>query len=431
MTSLWSLVILLVILVIIDLTITAAQTAFLHASLPRLLYQRDQDGRRKDSTALLVQASIRTQSSLSLARLVIRLLLAGTTVLILLDQGNLLNPMLSLGVLVFAALLLFILEWVVDGVVLQDATSWALRLTFYTRMVTIILSPFIRLVQLFFGSRQTILGVAGMISVTEDDLRTLVDAGPPEEGQLEQDERKMIHSIFELGSTLVREIMVPRIDMAALDVNTSLPDAVDEFMNSGHSRLPVYEETVDNVLGLLYAKDLLLVWQQKSKLESLRPLLREAYFVPEAKKVDELLAELQRQRVHMAIVVDEYGGIAGLVTLEDIVEEIVGEIQDEYDEAEELPYEEISEGEFIFQGRIGLDDFNEVANSHLPKDEADTLAGFIYSRMGRVPSSGETLQVDNLQMTIEQVSGRRIRKVRVRAVLPMPPADEKVTNDKE
>jgi CBS domain containing-hemolysin-like protein len=270
-----------------------------------------------------------------------------------------------------------------------------------------------------------------MISVTEDDLRTLVDAGPPEEGQLEQDERKMIHSIFELGSTLVREIMVPRIDMAALDVNTSLPDAVDEFMNSGHSRLPVYEETVDNVLGLLYAKDLLLVWQQKSKLESLRPLLREAYFVPEAKKVDELLAELQRQRVHMAIVVDEYGGIAGLVTLEDIVEEIVGEIQDEYDEAEELPYEEISEGEFIFQGRIGLDDFNEVANSHLPKDEADTLAGFIYSRMGRVPSSGETLQVDNLQMTIEQVSGRRIRKVRVRAVLPMPPADEKVTNDKE
>lgn len=133
----------------------------------------------------------------------------------------------------------------------------------------------------------------------------------------------------------------------------------------------------------------------------------------------------------MAIVVDEYGGIAGLVTLEDIVEEIVGEIQDEYDEAEELPYEEISEGEFIFQGRIGLDDFNEVANSHLPKDEADTLAGFIYSRMGRVPSSGETLQVDNLQMTIEQVSGRRIRKVRVRAALPMPPADEKVTNDKE
>ena len=427
MDNIWLLASLLLLFVLIDLMTSGAQTAFLHASLPRLLYQRDQDGRRTDSTAMLVQASIRTQSSLSLMRLLMRFLLAGMIIIILLDQAKLVNPLVGLGVLALAALGLFILEWVVDGVVLRDATRWALRLTIYTRMVTILLSPFVKLVQLFFGSRQTILGVAGTISVTEDDLRTLVDAGPPE-GQLEQDERKMIHSIFELGNTLVREIMVPRIDILALDVNTPLPDAVAMFMNSGHSRLPVYEETVDNVLGLLYAKDLLHVWQEKSKLESLRPLLREAYFVPEAKKVDELLAELQRQRVHMAIVVDEYGGIAGLVTLEDIVEEIVGEIQDEYDQAEELPYEELSEGEFIFQGRIGLDDFNEIMNSHLPKDEADTLAGFIYNRIGRVPSNGETLEADNLRMIIEQVSGRRIRKVHVWAVLPMSPADEKVSN---
>jgi CBS domain containing-hemolysin-like protein len=427
----WVLVLVLVVLVLLDLTTTAAQTAFLHASLPRLLYQREQDKTKAtDSTAQLVQASIRTQSGLTLTRMIIRLLLAGSVVLLTIHQTGMTSLLLSLPVLIVAGLVLFAFEWVVDGVVLQDATGWALRLTWYTRVVTAIFSPYVRIVQLFFGGRQTILGVAGTISVTEDDLRTLVEAGPPE-GQLDSGERQMIHSIFELGSTLAREIMIPRIDVVALDVNTGLDEAVKVFMETGHSRLPVYEETVDNVLGLLYAKDLLRVWQEGNQLDSLQPLLRRAYFVPEAKKVDELLAEMQKRRVHVAIVVDEYGGIAGLVTLEDIVEEIVGEIQDEYDQAEELPYELLSPGEFIFQGRIGLDDFNEITNSHIPKEEADTLAGLIYSRFGRVPTSGETLQVDNLQLTVEQVSGRRIRKVRVQSGHSLPPTDERVTNANE
>ncbi len=409
MVSTWALVLLLALVIILDLTTTAAQTAFLHASLPRLIYQREQEIKKNNSTTSLAQASILTQSSLSLVRLLVRFLLAGISLMIYLDQASWLSPMIGLAVLLLAGFILFALEWIIDGIVLKDATGWALRLTWYTRVVSGVLSPFIRLVQYLAGGRQNVLGEAGTISVTEDDLRSLVDAGPPE-GQLEQGERRMIHSIFELGSTLVREIMVPRMDMFAMDADTPLPEAVNMLMKTGHSRVPVYEETVDNILGLLYAKDLLRVWQEGSQHETLRTLLRRAYFVPEAKKVDELLAEMQRQRVHMAIVVDEYGGVAGLVTLEDIVEEIVGEIQDEYDQAEELPFVQVSDGEYIFQGKIGLDDFNEVANSHLPKDEADTLAGLIYSRMGRVPSNGERLQVDNLQMTIEQVSGRRIRK---------------------
>jgi CBS domain containing-hemolysin-like protein len=159
-------------------------------------------------------------------------------------------------------------------------------------------------------------------------------------------------------------------------------------------------------------------------------LLRPAYFIPEAKKVDELLAEMQLQRIHMAIVVDEYGGIAGLVTLEDIVEEIIGEIQDEYDLSEELPYQEISEHEYLFQGRINLDDFNELMDSHLPIDEADTLGGFMYSQIGRVPLGGEQVQFGDLLLTVEQVSGRRIRKVRaqktsqVQGVQHEPPKDD-------
>src|SRR4030042_2707746 len=198
----------------------------------------------------------------------------------------------------------------------------------------------------------------------------------------------MIFSIFQLGDTLAREIMIPRIDMQALEVNTPLPVAIDALLKSGHSRVPIYEESIDNMLGLLYAKDILSAWYEGDQLQSLHKLLRPAYFVPEAKKVDELLNEMQVQRVHMAIVVDEYGGIAGLGKLEDMVEEIVGEIQDEYDQAEEAPYTEQIDGSYLFLGRVDRDDFNEIVGSPLPKEEAETLGGFIYSQLGRGPGVG-------------------------------------------
>jgi CBS domain containing-hemolysin-like protein len=254
--------------------------------------------------------------------------------------------------------------------------------------------------------------------VTEDEVKTLVDAGQ-EEGVFEQGERRMIYSVFELGDTLAREIMVPRIDMLVLDVTTPLLEAIDVLLQSGHSRVPVFEDTVDHTLGLLYAKDLLRISRQGDSLNSLRDLLRPAYFVPEAKKVDELLAEMQSRRIHMAIVVDEYGGVAGLVTLEDIVEEVVGEIRDEYDQEEEFPYQALADGEYVFLGRVGMDDFNEIMGSDLPTDDADTLGGYIYSQLGRVPIVGESVQQGNLLLTVELVSARRIRKVRARWLMPV------------
>jgi putative hemolysin len=153
---------------------------------------------------------------------------------------------------------------------------------------------------------------------------------------------------------------------------------------------------------------------------ALRGVTRPAYFVPEAKKVDELLDEMQARRIHMAIVIDEYGGVAGLVTLEDIVEEIVGEIRDEYDQLEESPYQKVGEDEMIFLGRVDLGDFNELMGTNLLKDEAETIGGFMYNRIGRVPESGESIQVDDLELTAEQVSGRRIRKIRARRVTSLP-----------
>jgi putative hemolysin len=256
----------------------------------------------------------------------------------------------------------------------------------------------------------------GLPIVTEDEIKTLVDAGE-EGGVLEEDEKEMIYSIFEFGETLAREVMVSRLDIVALEANTPLLDAVDVITRHNHSRVPVYENNVDNVVGILYAKDLLKVLREKGRTEAnqinLRNLVRPATFTPESKKVDELLEEMQKRRMHMAIVIDEYGGTAGLVTIEDILEEIVGEIQDEYDQAEEPWIQPVNDREWIVDARTNLDDVNDLLKSHIPIDDSDTLGGFIYSQLGKVPLPGDEVVHESVLLKVINVIGRRIGKVRV------------------
>jgi putative hemolysin len=369
-------------------------------------------GERVNSTSVLLHYMPRIRASLNLVLLLVRFLAAGLCINLAFQLLQV-APLWALAVgLILGAFLWFWFEWAVESHANRNPEFWALRLNPLVKSLMWVLAFLVWLPLTASGEAQN--GAVEFTSnVTEDELKTLVDAGQ-EEGVIQQGERRMIYSIFQLSDTLAREIMVPRIDMLALDVTTPLNDAVRALLRSGHSRVPVFEESVDNMLGLLYAKDLLRVWQEGSHLESLRDLLRPAYFVPEAKKADELLAEMQSQRIHMAVVVDEYGGVAGLVTLEDIVEEILGEIRDEYDQAEESPYLVDKDGDYIFQGRVDLDDFNEILGSQLPKDEADTIGGFIYSRLGRVPDVGDQVEENHLLLVVDQVSGRRIRKVRAR-----------------
>jgi putative hemolysin len=398
------------ILVFLDLLTAAARSSLVNASLSRLMGQADLKEGQLNRNQPFLSSIYSMRVGTRLAQSLLHFLLAGSAIGIVWPW--LMDPSLSIWIvmgLLFVGLLVSWAEWLVEEWAANNADEWALKLNPFSKFITGILYPLL-VVPLKMSSRvrqsESILA-----SVTEDELKSLVDAGQ-QEGLLEKDERKMIYSIFRLGDTIAREIMIPRIDIMALDVETPLIEAVDTLLQSGYSRVPVYEETVDNVLGVLYTKDLLNVWREGNEVNSLRALLRPAYFVPEAKKVDELLAEMQSSRVHLAVVVDEYGGVAGVVSLEDIVEEIVGEIQDEYDQAEELPFQQLGKGEYIFQGRVDLDDFNEVMESYLPVDEADTIGGFIYNRIGRVPTTGESIHVDNLKLTVEQVTGRRIRKVR-------------------
>lgn len=397
---------------------TAASSGFTGVNLARLLTHREENEKQVDRSLILLKDSLRSRMSLQLMQMLARGLIFGMLVLLvwqLTDRNP--EPLSLAGLLLLVALVLGWLEWLVSEQIARSAEQWLLRMSGFIRGISLLLYPLASVPMTVVSEANGELETT--TRVTEAELKTLVDAGQ-QEGVLEKEERKMIYSVIALGDTLAREIMVPRIDVLALDVDTPLHKAVDALLKSGYSRIPVYEETIDHILGLLYAKDLLDAWRTDSQNTKIRKILRPAYFVPEAKKLDELLAEMQSRRVHMAIVVDEYGGVAGLVTLEDIVEEIVGEIRDEYDHSEEAFYQQVTAGEYVFSGRIPLDDFNELMDSNLPDDDADTLGGYIYSQIGRVPIGGESVQVENLLLTVEQVSKRRIRKIHAKYLPPSP-----------
>jgi CBS domain containing-hemolysin-like protein len=245
--------------------------------------------------------------------------------------------------------------------------------------------------------------------VTEEEIRHLVDVAEEEE-EIEEDERELIHSVFEFGDTTVREVMVPRPDMVTVPSGAVLDEALNIIIEAGYSRIPIFQGDNDNIIGLLYAKDLLKALHEGKKDMRVAQLGRGPTFVPEQKKVSELLREMQEQHVHMAIVVDEYGGTAGLVTIEDLIEEIVGEIVDEYDKEEPL-VEPLGNGVIRVDAKMPIDEINELLDVELPHEEWNTVGGLVFGLLGRVPQEGESVRFDGIDFKTERITGRRIQKV--------------------
>jgi CBS domain containing-hemolysin-like protein len=233
---------------------------------------------------------------------------------------------------------------------------------------------------------------------------------------LQEEEREMIRGVMELEFTVVREVMVPRTDIVAIDADEDFDTLARLIADRGLSRIPVYEGDIDHVLGIAHAKELLRHLTNGSSHPPLREIIRPAYVVPESKKVHELLREMKAKHLSIAIVVDEYGGTAGIVALEDLVEEIVGEIRDEYDPPGE-EVQQLSEDEAIVDGRVPIDEINERFDSHLQKEDFDSVGGFIVNELGRMPTIGDTVQADGLSMKVVSVAGRRVKKVRVTRVI--------------
>ena len=249
----------------------------------------------------------------------------------------------------------------------------------------------------------------------------------PENTILEQDEKKMIRSIVHFSNTMIREIMIPRVEIDALELETPLDEAARLIQESGHSRVPIYNDEIDRIVGVLYAKDLLQAYVEQ-RIVTISDLMRQPLFAPESKMAGDLLNEMKSSGIHMAVVVDEYGGTSGIVSMEDIVEEIVGEIRDEYDDREEELVQEIGKDEYSFLGRIDLEDVNEYLGTHLTRESADTLAGFLYSQIGKIPTLKEKVEAEGWVFEIEELSGRRIQRVRVYRV---PETEEKKEEDQD
>lgn len=246
---------------------------------------------------------------------------------------------------------------------------------------------------------------------SEEELQELIDASE-QQGIIDEEEGDMLQSILELDETILREIMIPRTAMICADADAPLSQILSIILKTGHSRIPVYRGNIDNIIGLVYAKDLLRFWGRPIDNISLEEVLRQPYLVPESKLVSDLLKELRENRIHIAIVIDEYGGTSGLVTIEDMIEEIVGDIKDEYDREEEWLIEQ-PDGSILVDSRLNIEEFEEYFDVEVAREKFDTVGGYIVERHGRVPAVGERVQVDDFTMLIIQSDQRALRQIRV------------------
>ncbi|HEV3312334.1 MAG TPA: hemolysin family protein [Chloroflexota bacterium] len=315
---------------------------------------------------------------------------------------------LSVVVLIFA-------ELTPKNIAVRQPERIALLLSRPVRLASQVLHPAIVVLGAAVAVIMRVLGQGGYNKptpvITEEQLRQIVTVSEAE-GVLEEEEHDMIRGIFDFGSTTVGEVKVPRVDMVTVPVQTPLLEALDVILQEGHSRIPVYEDSVDNIVGILYDKDLLKYVRENQLDVNLRDVVRPALHVPESKAVDELFRELQQQKVHIAIVLDEYGGTDGLVTLEDLLEEIVGEIQDETDRESPL-LKQIDENTYDVSAMIDMEQLNEELGLELPINGVETLGGFVYEQVGQVPPVGEIVEADSITIEVVEVEGRRIRTLRV------------------
>jgi CBS domain containing-hemolysin-like protein len=308
-----------------------------------------------------------------------------------------------------------ILGWIVPRSV---AAAWPERVVLSVglpfKLLALVFAPLARLLSVVTSGLAQTYGAEPIPEgpiVTPDELRVMV-AASEEEGLIEEEERTMIDNVLEFEDISVREIMVPRPDIVALPVTSSVRDALELFVKEGYSRLPLYRSSLDEIAGVLYGKDLFPLVIQGKLDAPLGSLARPAYFVPESKRAADLLQELQHKRVHIAIVVDEYGGTAGLVTIEDLLEEIVGEIQDEYDVEEQKIVPE-GDGAALVDGGVSIDDVNQALHLDLTTEEVDTVGGLVYEKLGRVPIVGDQVALDHAVLTVVGAAGRRVTLVRV------------------
>ncbi len=405
----------IIVLFVVAIILAVAETAVLRMSRLKAVALAEDDRRGAKMLVKLLDQPEQTVNAVTLLALAAQIITA-----------NLFGYLLSNGLGAWGLVLSLVLNVVVFFVFAEAAPkTWALQ---HSTRAALTVAPFLYVLSRFWPLRVLVTGLLGFVNlilpgkglkdgpfVTEEEIRAMADVAVAE-NEIEADEREMIHSIFEFGDTVVREVMRPRPDIIAVEVNSKVNDAIAVMIEAGYSRLPTYADESDNIVGLVYLKDLVKAAAAGKGDVDLTESLREAEFVPESKKVAELLQQMRTEKFHMAIVVDEYGDTAGLITMEDLLEEIVGEIEDEYD-TEEPEIERLTDLVVRVPGGTNIDDLNTALDVELPDDEWDTVGGLVLNLLGRVPDDGDCVEFAGLEFCAERVESRRIVSVLV-TVLP-------------
>ena len=426
-----SMVIVLVVLLALSAIFSSAETAFLSTNKIRLRNLQE-DGEKKAGLVLdLLENQNRLISTLLVGNNIVNISSSALATKMATDYFGDAGVGIATGIMTL--LVLVFGEVVPKNLAAAHAEGWAMFVAPFIKLISVILTP---LVFLLTKLSDTVVRFSKKNeeedpTITEDEFKILVNVGQ-EEGVFDESETEMINSIMEFDETYVKAIMVPRIDIVAVDVDDSINDALRLIIDGGHSRIPAYEESIDNIVGILYAKDIFEHLNANFDELKVKELIRDAYYIPETKKVSDLLNELRLKKVHMAIILDEYGGTNGLVTIEDLIEEIIGDIQDEYDAEEDLIVMH-SDNQLVADARAPIGDVEEAFDMELDEEiledsEADTIGGLAFEHLGGIPEVNDEVTVGRFLIRIVNVSGRRITKVEVTL---LPPEEDEDDEDEE
>ena len=401
--------IVIITLVVLSAFFSSAETAFMSVNRIRIRTLVDEGNKRAAIVSDILEHSSKMLSAILIGNNIVNISASALTTTFVIDMWGNTATGIATGILTLVVLIF--------GEITPKtaATLYAERFTLIyavvIRAIMFLFTPFIIIIDVLSKITMKLLHIdsrKGKDTMTENELRTIVEVGH-ENGVIETEEKQMINNVFDFGDSLAKDIMIPRIDMTMADVNSSYNDILELFKSDKYTRYPIYEDSTDNVIGILNVKDLLLC--ESKEAFHVRDIMREPYFTYEFKNTSKLLQELKNTSNNIAIVLDEYGATVGIITLEDLLEEIVGEIRDEYDEDEHDAIQQISDFEYRLDGSAKLDDINDLIGSSLESDEYDSIGGFIIEMLDRFPGNGDILDLPEIQFTVEATTNKRIDTV--------------------
>lgn len=403
--------IILVILIAASAYFSASETALMSLSKIRIRHMVEEQVKGAAEIQKLIQNPNRLLGTVLVGNTVINIGASALATSLAINTFGARGALISTGVM--TVVVLIFAEITPKSLAANNSEAFSLKVIKTMTMCVVILKP---IVSIFTYITSVILNIFGVKVnkdrpfITEEELRTIVDVSE-EQGVLEVEEKNMIHNVFEFGDLLVRDVMVQRMDIVGVDITSTIQDIIEVMKEERFSRLAVYNENIDNIVGILNVKDLLFFDYGKEEF-SMEKFMREPYYTFEYKNLAKLLSEMKKNRTHMVIVLDEYGGTAGIVTTEDLIEEIVGEIQDEYDKQEEDIFV-VKEDEYLVAGATRIEDVNDMIGTNIESEEFDSIGGFVIGILGRLPEEHENIEHNGIKYTIEGIEKNRIKKIRI------------------